>query len=175
MSDIDSLSLTPGIKTSVKNHAVVLLNKEVKAGRIARPEECSDCSATQNKIHGHHDDYSKPLDVRWLCPRCHKKWHKINGQGANSGVAMDGHIGRLKKKYCIAVPGDKGMMNISKSIVLLLEANNWSQDILAEKMDVHPGSVANIIRRGSCHSDTLTALAKAYGLKVSEFVAAGEQ
>ena len=30
-----------------------------------------------------HDDYDKPLIVRWLCRMCHCKWHKANGEGAN--------------------------------------------------------------------------------------------
>jgi hypothetical protein len=36
----------------------------VRAGRLVRAA-CETCGAT--KTQGHHDDYSKPLDVRWLC------------------------------------------------------------------------------------------------------------
>ena len=32
------------------------------------------CGTTTN-IHAHHDDYSKPLDVRWLCNFHHGKHH----------------------------------------------------------------------------------------------------
>jgi hypothetical protein len=42
------------------------LRKEV----LVRPSRCSKCAAI-GKVHGHHTDYSKPLDVQWLCPRCH--------------------------------------------------------------------------------------------------------
>ena len=42
---------------------------------LVNPGICQRCQATGN-IHGHHPDYDKPLDVIWLCPKCHKKEHK---------------------------------------------------------------------------------------------------
>ena len=42
-------------------------------GRL-RPQPCERCGAAEN-IHAHHEDYSKPLDVTWLCPSCHGARH----------------------------------------------------------------------------------------------------
>lgn len=54
----------------------------VKNGLLARPLVCERCHEDKgHKIHGHHDDYSKPLDVMWLCPACHRRRHdEINGR-----------------------------------------------------------------------------------------------
>lgn len=37
-------------------------------GKLVR-RSCEVCGAT--RVHAHHDDYSKPLSVRWLCPLHH--------------------------------------------------------------------------------------------------------
>jgi len=42
---------------------------------------CETCG--ELRVHAHHCDYSKPLDVTWLCPQHHNDWHKLNGPGLN--------------------------------------------------------------------------------------------
>jgi ribosomal protein S27AE len=49
---------------------------ELKHGRLARPTECPSCGRSDSKVHAHHDDYAKPLDIEWLCARCHGRLHK---------------------------------------------------------------------------------------------------
>lgn len=34
-------------------------------------ERCGD-----EKVHAHHEDYAKPLDVNWLCPLHHSERHR---------------------------------------------------------------------------------------------------
>jgi hypothetical protein len=36
-------------------------------------EPCAICA--EPKVHAHHKDYSKPLDVVWLCAKCHHRLH----------------------------------------------------------------------------------------------------
>ena len=49
----------------------------VKRGELRKPERCEQCGAEaeSHRIHGHHHDYSKPLDVEWLCVGCHLAAH----------------------------------------------------------------------------------------------------
>lgn len=36
-------------------------------------QPCEICGATP--ADAHHDDYNKPLEIRWLCRKCHAEWH----------------------------------------------------------------------------------------------------
>ena len=58
----------------------------VRAGTLARPGRCERCGARPPRrlLHAHHPDYSKPLDVVWLCSTCHGREHwKMNGRTAD--------------------------------------------------------------------------------------------
>lgn len=50
-----------------------IVGRAIKSGLLA-PEPCETCLAT-SPIHAHHDDYAKPLEVRWLCASCHRRHH----------------------------------------------------------------------------------------------------
>lgn len=58
------------------------LNTAVQCGKLIRPKVCSICFGG-GKITAHHDDYSRPLDVRWLCWGCHGKEHRKASVGAD--------------------------------------------------------------------------------------------
>src|ERR1035437_2976161 len=54
--------------------------RALSAGEITR-QPCEVCG---ERGEGHHDDYSKPLDVLWLCRRHHALRHAELGWGAGS-------------------------------------------------------------------------------------------
>ena len=64
-----------------KYRAHTAVNNAIQRGMLFKMP-CEICGSTES-IHGHHDDYLKPLNVRWLCPAHHKEWHLINGEAAN--------------------------------------------------------------------------------------------
>ena len=66
----------PGRPASAMGRAKVATAAAIKNGLLT-PRPCERCGGWGQ---AHHDDYSKPLVVRWLCPIHHKEWH-----GANAG------------------------------------------------------------------------------------------
>ena len=47
----------------------------VSTGELIRSSQCELCKKVCH-THGHHQDYSKPLDIIWLCPTCHISHHR---------------------------------------------------------------------------------------------------
>lgn len=63
-----------GGKTCIKKvHLAV--ERAIERG-ILKKQPCEVCS--NPKASAHHDDYAKPLDVRWLCRKHHFEWHCHN-------------------------------------------------------------------------------------------------
>ncbi len=55
--------------------ATGILNNAIFMKRIKRPSSCEMCNREYDKINGHHEDYSEPLAVIWVCHSCHGKIH----------------------------------------------------------------------------------------------------
>lgn len=72
--DLDTRLKACAKKPTSKN-AHMAIDAAVRAGRIIKPKFCSGCGCpdTEHRIEAHHYDYSKPLDVIWLCTPCHSR------------------------------------------------------------------------------------------------------
>lgn len=58
-------------KNKDKINARTRLNLYLLKGYIQKPDICSRCKEKCDRIEAHHEDYTKSLDVIWLCPPCH--------------------------------------------------------------------------------------------------------
>ena len=51
-----------------------LVHLAIKSGKLERPNRCDDCGL-ERRVEAHHEDYSRPLWVKWLCRSCHRRRH----------------------------------------------------------------------------------------------------
>ena len=69
-------------RNPIKSKAHAIVARAIKSGNLV-VSPCESCECKKS-THAHHDDYAKPLNIRWLCPGCHNRWHKKNGPGLNA-------------------------------------------------------------------------------------------
>ena len=84
----------PALEFAARQRVRQLTMVAIKKG-VLIPEPCEECGYFERKnqdivrngkiitfkklgVHAHHDDYSKPLEVRWLCHKHHAAWHAKN-------------------------------------------------------------------------------------------------
>jgi hypothetical protein len=76
-------------KSRVENHpekvrTARIVRSALESGNLIRPLRCDHCDIIPPKmrdgrsgIQAHHEDYSRPLDVIWLCYGCHIEIHRL--------------------------------------------------------------------------------------------------
>lgn len=80
--NVKNSDLSKKQQTAFRNRARKKLRYAVKVGKLTR-QPCESCGKTSG-VQGHHDDYSKPLEVRWLCRKHHGLAH-VKFQFLHSG------------------------------------------------------------------------------------------
>lgn len=60
-------------RNPLKNRARQAVARALRSGRIEK-EPCVHCGVSE-RVQAHHHDYSRPLDVEWLCKDCHWSQH----------------------------------------------------------------------------------------------------
>lgn len=61
-------------KNPCRKNAWMAVDAALKAGVLVKPDRCSGCGAepTGRGLEAHHHSYEKPLEVVWLCTKCHR-------------------------------------------------------------------------------------------------------
>lgn len=62
------------VASAVRAEAYRAFQQAVRRGELVRPDSCSRCGE-KCIPDGHHADYGRPLDVEWLCRKCHHFAH----------------------------------------------------------------------------------------------------
>jgi len=83
---ITKANLKQNKKFKNKTRVRQILNYHLRMGHIVKPDNCSMCGKVA-RLHGHHDDYFKPLEVKWVCSPCHYFIHHgYNLTSSQSGI-----------------------------------------------------------------------------------------
>lgn len=48
----------------------------LKSGKLVKPDRCINCQVFTATLEAHHPDHYKPLEVVWLCRKCHGQVHR---------------------------------------------------------------------------------------------------
>ncbi len=59
----------------LRRAARIMVGNALRDGHILK-NNCEACGDERSQAH--HDNYYEPLNVRWLCRKCHNEWHKLN-------------------------------------------------------------------------------------------------
>lgn len=122
-----------------KSQAQNRLNYAIRKGRMSRLP-CEACG-TEERVHAHHEDYSKPLDVHWLCYVCHKKAHPVSDE--------DKRIKFSKAKKAHLFGEDNPNASLSNDLAGKVRdalALGLSQEMIARAVGVHQTTVSRIKR-----------------------------
>ena len=69
------------VKNPEKYRAKIAVRTAIRHGELEKLP-CEVCGTEDGQISGHHADYSKPLEVQWLCALHHKAEHaRLRAEG----------------------------------------------------------------------------------------------
>jgi hypothetical protein len=88
-------------KNTLKTIAHRIVNEAIRKGSLIR-QPCCVCHNTES--HAHHEDYSKPLDIIWLCATHHSKLHADRKRTARGLAPLPGGAVVVKLGSTTAAP-----------------------------------------------------------------------
>lgn len=105
-------------------------------GLLIAPSKCNRCSEPARKgrdgrtlLHGHHHDYSKPLDVEWICVKCHRKETRLPLGESNGNAVLTAKLVKaaiLLHESGFALVDIAGFYGVSRQAVShAVTGKNW--------------------------------------------------
>lgn len=86
-----------------------------KLGYIQRPSRCDSCGKIKH-LEMHHTDYTKPLDIVWLCKTCHSLDHCV--LQSYEKILSDIGLPLLSYADWLALNKPKGDRPLAKAIIV---------------------------------------------------------
>ena len=74
-----------------------LIWRALQAGLLIRATECEKCHTSSGMIEAAHTDYTKPLEVLWLCRKCHRTWDSVESKTCNCVARLNEIIAAHKQ------------------------------------------------------------------------------
>lgn len=99
-----ALKKTDQGKYQAKAHRAV--EAAIQQGKLVRAP-CEVCGS-KKAVHAHHDDYSKPLSVRWLCAKHHLQHHREQRQQL-AAPATNNDVSRVR---LLAIPSLRAALSL---------------------------------------------------------------
>lgn len=62
-------------RNTIKRAAHIIVGNYKRDGKLIIKDNCENCSSKDN-LNGHHEDYTKPLELTTLCDKCHGLRHR---------------------------------------------------------------------------------------------------
>lgn len=121
----------------------------IAKGMLCRPETCSQCGRIDSRaadgrtlIHAHHRDYCKPLDVEWLCSKCHRA---VTPLPLIIGAPRYGRTNGMNTMPESRSFGERnGYARLTEASVLVIKSRPQTARVLSEQFNVSMGAIYDI-------------------------------
>ena len=108
------------------------VKRAIERGDLIRPTLCHKCgdnagvaSDGRSKIHAHHHDYSKPLDVEWLCAKCHRKDTPLPVGDRSASAKLDDEKVRYIRNSAKGSRELAGIFGVSMRTIQTAKSGKW--------------------------------------------------